>query len=175
MKLSFNTKQDVTAQNLTKLNKLLFKENTVVLNHATWCGHCQMFKPQWDEFKQRVSKKVNVVEVEADALEALKSNQKVYKRIVSKDGMVYFPMIIVFVKKGDTSSSEKKLYEGNRNANDLQSYIESKVKVTKPSAKNIKKTKGNNLAHMDSMKTSKLSLHELHNELDKILKQLNYK
>jgi thiol-disulfide isomerase/thioredoxin len=141
MILTLNNASDVNAQSLKKLEKLVSKENTVILNHATWCGHCHMFRPQWEQFKtnQPFGKQLNIVEVESSALEQIKQNQKLYKRVVPKDGMVYFPMIVVFVKK-ENKASDKKIYEGSRNSEDLKKYLEGKIVATKATVKKSKKT-----------------------------------
>jgi len=42
-----------TDADLAKLSDLLKKHRVVVvLVHADWCGHCQTFKPLWDEYKK---------------------------------------------------------------------------------------------------------------------------
>ena len=135
MLLSLNSKEDLTAANLKKLNNLLYDKNTVVLNHATWCGACSAFKPDWSEFKKNT--KANLVEIESSALEGLKENQKLYKRVTPKDNSVYFPMIIVFIKK-ETKASAKKLYEGSRNASEIQNYVS--MKTQKPKTTKSKKS-----------------------------------
>ncbi len=51
----------------------------VVLFHATWCGYCTEMKPEWDKFKENISKmknkhdgiKINVEEYEHSKLEKI--------------------------------------------------------------------------------------------------------
>ncbi len=195
--LQLDSASDVTPENMKKLRLLISNKNTVLLNHATWCGHCQMFKPEWEQFKTSVGKNVNVVQIENDALSVLKQDKQVYKRVTPKDGMVYFPMIIIFVKKNNGTSAEKKIYEGSRTAEDLKEFINGKIKPTKkpkstkavvkketkPKAKSTKSTKPQaksqaKLESDDNKATSSqvpvpLTLQKLNDELNSILNQLN--
>jgi len=184
MLLNLSKTEDVTNANMKKLEKLVMQENTVLLNHATWCGHCQMFRADWEEFKTRSQNKVNVVEIESSALDKLRENQKLYKKVVGKDGVVYFPMIIVFIKSTGTKSSSKKIYEGNRDADSLSEYVIKKIpqatpkKVSKSKAK-TPKTKKENEDHeghdekhtSQGQQGSQLSLYELNKQLDILLER----
>ncbi len=189
--LELDSSSDVTPENMKKLQSLISNKNTVLLNHANWCGHCQMFKPQWEEFKKMAGKGINVVQIENDALTKVREDKKTYNRVTPKDGMVYFPMIIIFIKK-DGKLAEKKIYEGNRTAADLKAFIDSNVK-SKPK-KTTKKTtvkksekkatsekkaapKKKQLAKpkedLPSFERQPLTLQKLNDELNSILKQLN--
>jgi thiol-disulfide isomerase/thioredoxin len=178
MILSLNKPEDLTQANLKKLDKLLFKENTILLNHATWCGHCQMFRPEWDTFKTRVGKKVNVVEIESSALESLRNTPRLYKKAVAKDGVVYFPMLMVFVENTGKASS-KRMYEGNRDAASLEAYvtknIKSSPKVKEQKKKSLqnggKKGTPSNLIKPISM----LSLSEINRHLDMLIENVKRK
>lgn len=181
--LNLESVADLTPKNLKKLEDLVSQKNTVLLNHANWCGHCQIFKPEWNEFRQNIGKKVNLVQIENDALSALQKNKTLYKKVVPKDGVVYFPMIIIFLKKNSKKTSEKKIYDGNRTAFDLKSYIDTKVKVkpvaaTKPKVENEKtvttrKSKKEQTQQPQIDQKKALSLFELNKELDDILAQLS--
>lgn len=185
MILTLNNASDVNAQSLKKLEKMVSKENTVLLNHATWCGHCHMFRPQWEQFKtnQPFGKSLNIIEVESSALEQIKQNPKLYKRVVPKDGMVYFPMIVVFVKK-ENKASDKKLYEGSRTSEDLKKYLETKIVTTTKAKKSktattSKRTRTRGAAApkatanlQESVGSSYRSLFDLNKELDSVISQM---
>jgi thiol-disulfide isomerase/thioredoxin len=129
MILSFKNEEDVTDTNLKKLDKLVSNNNTILLNHATWCAHCHHFQPEWKKFKSLAAKnKVNVIDVESSALQKIEQNSKLYKKITPKDGMVYFPMIIIFVKKN--KGTIKTFYKGNKTATELSTFIDKKFKAT---------------------------------------------
>lgn len=180
MILSLNKADDVNTKSLKKLEKLVSTENTVLLNHANWCGHCQMFKPEWEQFKNKGTSGLNVVEIESSALEALKNNQKLYKRVTPKDGMVYFPMILVFIKK-ENKASDKKVYDGNRSSDGIEQYLHGKIKVTKTkkatTAKKVTKKSAKGLAKTESPASAVSdrqvkSLHDYHRDLDWILNNM---
>jgi len=51
-------------QDLAKLSDLLKKHKiVVVLIHADWCGHCQTFKPLWEDYKKIPGRTVPMVSV----------------------------------------------------------------------------------------------------------------
>lgn len=177
MLLNLKDEKDMSPQNMKKLEKMISQENTVLMNHATWCGHCNMFRPEWEQFKQGAGKGVNVVEIESKALDHLKQNNKLYKKVVSKDGSVYFPMIVVFIKKG-TKPSEKKMYDGNRNAADLKQYVDINVPKQKVVAKKAvaKKTVVKKPTKMAKVEQNDIlgggSLYGFNNRLTELIKQL---
>ena len=121
MILSLKTEQDITANNIKKLDKLVNNENVILLNYATWCLHCNMFKPEWEKFKiEAAKKKMHIVEIENKALDKLQTNKTLFKKITPKDGMVYFPMLIIFVKK--PNGCTKTFYKGNKKSDDLLAF-----------------------------------------------------
>lgn len=169
MILNLTSESDVNLKNLKKLETLTGK-TTVLFNHATWCGHCHMFRPEWEQFKEQMGgTKVNFVEIESSALSKIRENKKMYKKVTPTDGAVYFPMVIFFIKKGD--KCEKKLYEGNRDASSLKTFIESKtpkktIKKVKPKEKITK--------NIPPITNKSLSLFEINKELENILAELKF-
>jgi hypothetical protein len=130
MHLSLKTEQDITPQNLRKLETMLADGNSMVLNHAEWCGHCNNLKPHWNSFKQTQSaKNINVIEVESRALQALESNPKIYTKITPRDKMVYFPMIIVFIRR--KGKITKVFYKGNKTSSDLTNFVDKKMEPSR--------------------------------------------
>jgi thiol-disulfide isomerase/thioredoxin len=61
--------QEVTEKYIQSKN-----QEAIVLVHASWCGHCKQFMNaseggQWEQFVNAVRSKMNVIQIEADALE----------------------------------------------------------------------------------------------------------
>lgn len=147
MNFSLENVNEVSNQVLNKISKVTRDKespvHTISLIHATWCGHCVVFKPEWE--KLRKSKKFNTISIESSVVDKVKTeNPKVLERLSRKEGL-YFPMIHLFIKKGD--KVKKILYEGNRSAKDIEEFIEkhskkSKAKAIKPKAEpKVKKAK----------------------------------
>lgn len=164
MILALDRSEDVTKQSINKLEKLVSKGNSIVLNHASWCGHCNTFMPEWIKLTAE-NKKTNFVQIENEALKKIqKENPKLYKRLTPKDGMIYFPMIVIFVMKNKDKPSTKKIYEGNRTSESLQDYIKKHMTAPKTAEKSkIKQVGGKNPLK---------SLHELNKELDELITSL---
>lgn len=157
--LDLSNEAKVTSASLKKLEEMVHEKNTVVLNHATWCGHCQMFMPTWNMFASENNKKLNVVKIESSALNKIEqTNPKLHKRIVKqRQGQpeVYFPMIVFFIKAKSTKvdraaetdkkvTAKKYVYEGERSKAALESFVDSKIQDTKKHANKGKVKKGGN-------------------------------
>ena len=54
---------EINAGNITKFEKSLKKEPTVVFYYASWCGYCISFKPVWDSFVKVCKKKYPVIKL----------------------------------------------------------------------------------------------------------------
>lgn len=171
--LEFSSAEDVTAKKLKLLEDIAHNDNTVVLHHANWCGHCQVFKPEWELFKKG-NKKVNIVSIESGALNKLRENNKLYKRLTPKTGGMYFPMIVVYLKKQEALSM-KKFYNGDRSATELSKYIDSHIKLQNNKKVRNVKVGGTEVVNQSGSESIKkqMSLTELNNELDRIIAELN--
>jgi thiol-disulfide isomerase/thioredoxin len=87
-------------QDLGKLSDLLAKHKiVVVLVHADWCGHCQTFKPLWEDYKKIPGRNVPMVSV----------NEKVLAKTPFKDAKLDgFPSTLVYSGKDGSFGSFKK-------------------------------------------------------------------
>jgi hypothetical protein len=128
-----NSESDVTAANLKKLEGLL-ERNTVLLNRSDTCGHCHAFQPEFTKYKQ-ISAPTHTVELESSALHAISSKKPaLYKKVTARDGL-YFPMVIIFIKKNDKVS--KSVYQGPRTATAIKEEVTKKKTVKKTVKKTI--------------------------------------
>jgi len=83
-----------TEEDLSRLDELL-KKNTVVvaLIHADWCGHCQTFKPLWEDYKKIPGRNVPMVSI----------NEKMLSRTPFKAAKINgFPSTVVYSGKDGT-------------------------------------------------------------------------
>jgi len=76
--------------------------------YASWCGHCQQFKPEWNKFKNMV-KSDNIIIQEINDCEN--------KELCTSYGIEGFPTIII-EKNGKPNK-----YTGNRTAKDLYNAL----------------------------------------------------
>lgn len=127
--VEFNNIDDDFNSNATQIRKCL-DEPTIVLVFATWCPHCQVMKPAWEQLKNEISPKVNIIEIESVNLDRIRANNmKLYKKLFPKDDKVYFPTIKMWKdKKG-------KMYDSERDFNTM------KTKMVKHFAKKTNKAK----------------------------------
>ena len=83
-----------TEEDLSRLDELL-KNNMVVvaLIHADWCGHCQTFKPLWEDYKNIPGRNVPMVSI----------NEKMLSRTPFKAAKINgFPSTVVYSGKDGT-------------------------------------------------------------------------
>lgn len=91
---------DVTTdEDLAKLSDLLKKHNVVVvLIHADWCGHCQTFKPLWEDYKKIPGRNVPMASI----------NEKMLSKTPFKDAKLDgFPSTVVYSGKDGSFGSFK--------------------------------------------------------------------
>ena len=129
--------QHVDAKSTQEILDKTSRGNSVVLNHWTQCGHCIMFKPEWEKFRKDMvgEKELTLISIEMSAARPLFSNSAILQNKLSDQGQLYFPMIIVFV------DGKKYMYQGERTAEALKKFYEAKRTVAKPRAAVVAKPK----------------------------------
>ncbi len=126
MKIAFNKEGDFTQTKVKKFHDSIKenKKSAVVLHHSEYCGHCVAMRDEFDKFKKSTDK--HVIEVEGGALGTLKKHNHVYKRVCPSDGSMYFPMIVIFIKRTYYLTPKKYIYEGDRTAEGIHKFIKEK-------------------------------------------------
>ncbi len=144
------TEKDFTAARLKKLNTLLESGKTVALLYSIHCGHCHDFMPSWKDFRSQMGKKVNVIVLEATAVQHIMHGKD--KKTSGKDWhtslgkiigakksdphpAVYFPMIVGFFKKSSAKKVNRKEYSGDRSSEDLIEFVKSHVSIPEGGSK----------------------------------------
>ena len=129
MKLSFHKDSDFTEGKLAKFQQMLADDkSSVVLHHSEYCGHCWAMREEFEKFKK--STKHHVAEIEGGVLDKLQQNKKIYNKVGPKGGM-YFPMIIIFIKRDGCAAHKKYMYDGPRTEEGLKSFIADKEQASK--------------------------------------------
>jgi len=110
------------------------QNNSLLLNYADWCGHCQTFKNDWKKVVSHLKKLdngPNVVQIEHGAHEKMKdSNKKAFRHVTKAEGknrVLYYPMIIAYKKVGD--KVKKVFYEGERNSDSVLAFVKKHFKI----------------------------------------------
>jgi thiol-disulfide isomerase/thioredoxin len=98
---------------LKKLEKQLMKggnnnKNELVLYKADWCGHCNRFKPAWEQLKKQ---NINVSFVEYDADKD--------RKVIEKHNINGYPTIHYKIKGGTYE------YNGERTVEGLINFMKS--------------------------------------------------
>lgn len=72
---------------------------TFVLIHADWCGHCQTYKPLWQEFEEMVDRQANIIKVHHDMVENIPS--------IKNANIQGYPSVIKVLPGGEIQSYKK--------------------------------------------------------------------
>lgn len=123
-------KSVITKKDLLSLDDRVRSKHTVLLLHATWCIHCQMFHSEWDALLTRYAKNndVQLLSMESEVIQNLNNQQPKLLNYLAKTTSspdLYFPKIMVFIKGKKTT--RKYEYVGDRNADALDKFITSKI------------------------------------------------
>ena len=132
----------ICTKDFKRLREEITKQSSVVLVHATWCGHCKDFKPTWEkiskEYIPKNKKHLKLFAIESEVLKDMQSKDAVlFKFLVRDPNMVSFPTVVVF-KKGDKRTTVS-LSRGVMNEVELKKKIHSLIPNTKETKKNDKK------------------------------------
>lgn len=98
----------INKRDFKSLKEEITKQTSIVLLHAEWCGHCQIFKPIWEKVAKDVcgkQKSIKLYSMESEVIKALeKKDSELFKFIVRDPSNVAFPTLVIF-KKGEKKVS----------------------------------------------------------------------
>ena len=84
--------------------------------YAEWCGYCQMLKPQWDEMKEKLDSKTQIIDLEIGEKDKLNDLLKKYPKLEVSG----YPTIFKI------KNENIEYYSGDRSANDLLRWASKK-------------------------------------------------
>lgn len=124
----------ITEKNMSKLMTMIHAKSTMLLIYSESCIHCQIFHPQWAEAAKTAAKQTNIkknfqmLEIEHGVLTKLhEKNPKLFDYIcrtkASQD--IYFPKVMVFLKKGERIMKQE--YHGERDKDAIIKYLVAKL------------------------------------------------
>ena len=108
-----NTSNEGFAENLEPIGN----EVKLVLFHATWCGHCQKFKPEWAKAENALKKMGN--NVNGKSIRMVKVDADEQPDLVKKYNVSGFPTVKVMTQ-GKIMD-----YEGDRSMSGLMKYVKN--------------------------------------------------
>lgn len=109
------------------LNK---EQDFVILVHATWCGHCTRLLPLWKDCIKK--SKLNIVNVESDALNHLKEKNQshMFTKFLDENVQGYPTLLKV-------ENNKIVPFEGERDPSSLKKFLTAKKKTAKNDASKI--------------------------------------
>lgn len=91
------------------------KEVIIELYYANWCGHCQKFKPVWDEMVKMGEKGDN--KMKGITMKEYNADTEPGQKQIKKEDIHGYPTIII------TINGDKEEYNGSRTIDDILAYI----------------------------------------------------
>ena len=103
-------------KNNKKAKELFTSPRELIFFKANWCGHCQRFKPVWDDVMNECSKDdkyshITMKELDIDTDEA--------KPLMQKHNVRGFPHVVLV---GEESSNDK-VFQRNRTKEELLAFL----------------------------------------------------
>lgn len=90
--------------------------------YANWCGHCNAMMPEWNILKKKLSKNVEVVEIEDSEIFKLDDFNKKHRVKVTANG---YPTVAKVIK------NKVQYYNGPRDYKSMLSWVLESKKKTK--------------------------------------------
>lgn len=101
----------------------------IVLVYASWCGHCEQLKPEWEKMKLSVSSALNIIEIEESEKEQLEKYKQMNPSLVING----YPTIFKIHSNGHVE-----YFNGERDAANLKKWVTSKHATFRKKTRGVK-------------------------------------
>lgn len=129
MRLILNMPADITPEKIRLLKSQYGKRTIVVLVHASWCGHCTAFRPDWNRFCAS-RPELLLVELESDAIERLAAYDAEAFSLLARD-VRGFPTVFMY-RKGIRPARVP--FEEERSVKGLTKFVKETPSAVKKTA-----------------------------------------
>lgn len=107
-------------KNNKKAKELFTSPKELIFFKANWCGHCQRFKPVWDEVVSECNKQdkyshLRLTELDIDTDSA--------KPLMQKHNVRGFPHVVLVSEEG----SDDKVFQRNRTKEELLAFLDENL------------------------------------------------
>ena len=92
----------------------------ITLYHATWCGHCISFLPEWEKIKKEKSDKISFNEYESEEVEAKNAT-------IDGKPLQGFPSIKITFKDSNGKNTKEIDYVGKRRKEEILDFVKQKI------------------------------------------------
>lgn len=117
----------VKTKDISTLRAMVTAKTTLVLIHASWCVHCQMFAPHWDTVQKRLKgKKVQLLSIESEVMKEIQAKDPAlfkYLAITPSSKDVYFPKLVLFTRSAK-GTVRRSVFTDERAADNVVAFVE---------------------------------------------------
>lgn len=110
------------------------KKPFILVATAVWCGHCQMFKPEWEKAKRELKKEgfdIDIIEVDDDARTLVMSENPFGPLSGILRQITGYPTLVSFKQRGKATSFEM----GERSKENLLKFVKKQSSRPKTSTR----------------------------------------
>jgi thiol-disulfide isomerase/thioredoxin len=111
----------INVKTAQSLEDCMHKGNWIILYYANWCGHCKVFKPEWERLKSMVPEHINTAEIESEMI----------PQMPNKPQIQGFPTMKLYSNNKDIGD-----YNGERSGKAILTHLEKSMKASKSKKSN---------------------------------------
>jgi len=106
---------------------MMCKKPFILIATASWCGHCQMFKPEWEKAKKDLQKEkssADITEIDDTARSSIvrDSPSGPFSQLINQ--IVGYPTIVVMKSRGKSVAFDS----GDRSKENLVNFVSKHIK-----------------------------------------------